>query len=396
MFDRKTLAPLLAVVLVASAVVPGAAAMTNDRTAQQSSGSAYAGTHVTFDTAGAAVVDYKVDGATVAESVKVQSKSKAKSNAGVDVGADLGAMTNFAAAAVSLDAKTEMHATVKADSGATVQAHDNGHGSLVVAANGQSQVVGMNLSESASVQSEGTQRVVLQTGQNRTTSVLVVGEGQVTANDAGNISAELEGDSRLVVRSYEGERSEDAKQQEDLITNGTAAAQVYVTEKGADVVDYGQETTVDVKQQSEGTVEMTVARSQSQGKVVITSVSEAAVENADDLQVTVDGEAAARASSYSALKAAADGGDSSKYMVTQSSSAEASADVMVALNHFSERQVTMQSGDGSGTDSGGDGSDSTEGSTDAESTPGSSGPGFTVVMALLAMAAIAGLAGYRS
>lgn len=393
MFDRKRLAPVLALVLVASAVVPGAAAMTRDRTAQQSA-SAYAGTHVSFDTAGDAIVNYTVDGATVAESVRVQSQSKARANAGVDIGADLSAVTSFAGAALSVDTTTEMHATITAESGAKMQAHDNGHGSLVVAANGKSQVVGMNLSSAASAEAKSDQRVVVTTKSGAKTAVLVAGEGSVTVNDDGNVTAKLGSEGRLVVRSYEdGKRSESDKKQEELITSGAAAAQVYLTEKGSDVVDYGQQTSVKVRQKAEGTVKMTVERSQSQGKVVITSVSEAVVQNAENLQVKVDGEAAAKASSYSALKAAANGGDTSKYMVQQSSSAEASADVMVAVNHFSSRDVTMSSSDGSGSGSDSDGGD---GSSDGESTPGSSGPGFTVVMALLAMAAIAGLAGYRS
>jgi len=63
----------------------------------------------------------------------------------------------------------------------------------------------------------------------------------------------------------------------------------------------------------------------------------AGAESADDLAVTVDGEAAAEASSYSEL-AGGIGSDESRYMVTQSSDASATADVLVAVNHFGARR----------------------------------------------------------
>jgi len=88
---------------------------------------------------------------------------------------------------------------------------------------------------------------------------------------------------------------------------------------------------------------MTVERSQSQGKVVVTHVSEAAVGATDSLDVTVDGEAAAKASSYSALEAAANDGEESKYYVAEDASAQAegSATVLVAFDHFSERSASI-------------------------------------------------------
>lgn len=449
MSERKLLTALIAVLVVGSAGVAGAA---SSGTTGQASGSAYAGSHVSVNVTDDALVDYRVDGTTVAESVTVQSKRSVESNLGLSVGADAVAAADIAGAALAMDARSETSASVTTDGGAEMTAHDNEHGSLVVAAGNESQYVGLDLSSSASVESERDERVVVTTDAGTESTILVAGNGSVSASGDGNVTAQIDAESRLVVRTYD-DRDEDAKQQEELIVDGTAAAQVYLSgqadgdsEAAVDVVDYGQNTSVEVTQRTEGTVDMTVERSKSQGKVVITSVSETTFSSADDVQVRVDGEAAVEASSYSELAAAADGGDTSKFMVTQSASADASADVAVALNHFSQRSVTLtddsasetsgsdgdtsdtsdSSDDSGGTDStdttdssdtddssettdtsdttatassSGDTDDSagsdSESSQDATATPGQNGPGFTGVMALVAVAAGLGVAGWR-
>lgn len=418
MFERKWTAAVLSVLLVASAGLAGAAtAASNDQTAQ-TEGSAYAGTHVTANMTGDALVDYRVDGTTVMESVRVQSTSEAKTGTDLSVGADLSTRTGFAGAGLSMDARSETSASVTAESGAELTVHDNGHGSLVVAANGQSQYVGLNLSESATAQQEGDARVVVTQDDGTQSSILVAGNGSVAVNDEGNVTAKIEEDSRLIVRTYE-DRDEDDRNQEQLIQNGTAAAQVYLTqqaegssEAAVDVVDYGQNTTVEVTQRTKGNVEMTVERTASQGKVVITSVSNETFDAVGDIQVQVDSQAAVEASSYSELAAAADGGPTSKYMVRQTGSAEAGTDVLVALNHFSQRSVTMTedsadstndstdstatptdddtpSGDSTADDTPVDDSENTADETPSggEDTSGESGPGFTGLLALLAIVA---------
>ena len=115
---------------------------------------------------------------------------------------------------------------------------------------------------------------------------------------------------------------------------------------------------------------MTAERTESQGKVVITTVSDEAFGSADSTEVFVDGEAAAQADSYGEVRQATRDGDNSRYLVRQSSSAEAATDVVVGINQFSERQVSMQS-DG---DTGDDG-----GISDAD------GPGFGALAAIAAL-----------
>ncbi|SFR99536.1 hypothetical protein SAMN05216559_2224 [Halomicrobium zhouii] len=371
---------VLTIVVLLAAVAPATVA------ADAQDGSAYAGSHVTFDATGDALVDYSVDGQTVMESVRVQSQSDAESSLGVGASVSASAVTDIVGAALSLDTSVKTAATVQSESGATLRAHDNGHGSLVVSADDEAQYVEVGLGGEASADQSSDDRLVVTTANGTEQAYVVAGEGNVTLNDEGNVTAALERDSRLVVRSYPNERSSDDEEQERMIANGTAAASVYLLQDGeeavTDTVDYGQDTTVEVSERSANRVNMTVSRAESEGKVVIVSASEAAFDAADDVEVSVDGEAAAEASSYAELRRAANGeSDGSRYMVTQSSSAEAAADVAIAVDHFSERDVTMSSGSDSTTD----GANEDDGSTSAI------GPGFGILAALSALAGVVGV-----
>ena len=127
------------------------------------------------------------------------------------------------------------------------------------------------------------------------------------------------------------------------------------------------------------------------------TVSDETFGSADSTEVFVDGEAAAQADSYGEVQQATRDGDESRYLVRQSSSAEAATDVVIGINQFSERQVSMQSADSTDgdsetgteteTDSMDDDSDD-ETETDAEDDGSSGdGAGFGVAAALVALAA---------
>jgi PGF-CTERM protein len=395
---RKAAAVAMVALVVASAVPTGAVAATGNTQDAE----AYAGTHVSFDVQNEAVVDYAVDGETVVESMKVSSGSSGDGSGVFDGSVDLEALVSVEGSVLSLDAqaKTTTSATVTAESGAEMRAHDNTHGILVVDSGGSDQAVVANLSSGAEASAESDSQVAVTTEDGTKGTFIVAGEGDVTVNEDGDVSARLDGDSKLVFRAYGEEKSQQDERTEDLIASGDAAAEVYFDSQDGelvtDTVTYGSETTVEAKQTAESEVEVTVDRAASEGKVVVTSVSEAAVGSVQDLSVMVDGEAAVQASSYSELKSGI-GGDSSRYMVKQTT--EASADVYVAVNHFSERTMTMQgaqdgSGDdgGSGSDSDGDSDSDSDSDTggDGGSDGGSSGagaPGFGVT------AAVAGLLG---
>ena len=396
---------LIRTVLVVSLLVASGALPTGTAAATTQQSEAYAGTHIEFETTSEAIANYSVNGNTVFESMKVQSQSGAESRGDVQAGVGLSAVTSITGAALSLESQTEASATVTAESGATMEAHDNSRGILVVRSDGESQYVTVNVSGSAETESESDQRVVVTNENGAEGTFIVVGDGEVTINDQGNVSANLESNGKLVFRSYSDGRNEDDERKEQLISEGKAAAEVYVMQKSeqggelaADVVEYGEGTTVEVTQQTEGTVQMTADRSQQEGKIIITSVSEQAISSVEDLQVTVDGEAAAEASSYSDLEGAI-GSDTSKFLVRQQSSAQASADVLVAVNQFSTREITMSEDGSDSEDSDGSGSDSTDSSDEGTTatdedrgTTATNGPGFGPVVALSALVAVVVLA----
>jgi co-chaperonin GroES (HSP10) len=352
---RISAAAIAAVVLLATiggAVSPVAA--------QGAEGDAYSGTHVQFDTTGNAIAGYAVDGDVLVENVSVQSSSEARSQAGVDVGAGLESTTDFRGAGLEIASQADASVTLEVESGAEVQSNDVARGVLQVRATDGAQMVRANLSDGAEARSDSDKRVVVTQEDGSEGAFIVVGDGEVVVDQNGGVTAEVKEGGQLVYRQYQGERSDQDEQSEQMIEEGTATAEVYVQasqesgqETAAHAVEYGQDTSVEVEEQSRDTVEMTVERSQSQGKVVLCTVSNAAFDNVEDIQVSVDGSAAAKAESYSAVKQSAQEGDEPRYYVASSSSAEAATDVAIGIDHFSSRDVTMSSsGDGSGDDGG--------------------------------------------
>jgi PGF-CTERM protein len=397
--SRTAVVTLVAAMLVAAA--PAVAAVV-DESADGTQSESYAGAHVSFDAESNAVTGYTVGGAEVFSSVEMESRENYENRAGVNVGADvqLSTVTDLQAAGVSLAAQTETRATVESESGSVLEAHDNERGVLQVRAQDGGQLVHANVSGEASAESDD--RVVVTTDDGETATVLVVGDGTVDVNEEGDVVAELEEGAQVVVRAYAyDERDDDDENQEQMIANGEAVAEVYAEQRDgevvADAVTYAENTSVEARQSAENEVEVTVERAESDGKVVITQVNESTVGTVEDLEVQVDGEAAAEASSYSELRAATDG-DEPAYLVRQDAAAEGSAQVLVALDHFSERTVTMTGGesttdDGSGDgDSGGDGNSGGDGGDETDVGV----PGFGLGAAVVALLAAVLLARRRA
>ena len=373
-FRSAAVAVLLAVAAVGAVAAPAAT--------QEAEGEAYSGAFVTFEATDAAVADYEVDGSVVVENVTVQSASEIEG--GIDAG--LGAVTSVNGSGLSVSTG-DAGATLTTESGAKMEANDNKRGILQVRANGESQVVQAEVSGQA--ESESDNRVVVRNDDGTEGAFLVVGDGEATTDDDGDVVARIDGDGQLVYRQYEGERSDDDEAQERMIQDGSAAAEVYVhsaAESGGDaegeatsVVQYSQDTNVEVQERSESEINMTAERSESEGRVIITTVSDEAFGSAESTEVYVDGEAAAEAESYSDVEAATQGADQSRYLVRSDSSAQAATDVVVGVNEFSERSISMQS-DG---DAGGDGI-------------AADGPGFGALLAVAALAAALVAARYRA
>ena len=373
-FRSAAVAVLLAVAAVGAAAAPAAT--------QQAEGEAYSGAFVTFEATDAAVADYEVDGSVVVENVTVQSASEI--DGGIDAG--LGAVTSVDGSGLSVRSTGDAGATLTTESGADLEANDNQRGVLQVRANGESQVVQAEVSGQA--ESTSDKRVVVRNDDGTEGAFLVVGDGEATTDDDGDVVARVDGDGQLVYRQYDGERSDDDEAQEQMIQDGSAAAEVYVhsaAESGGDaegeatsVVQYSEDTSVEVEERSESEINMTAERSESEGKVIITTVSDEAFGSAESTEVYVDGEAAAEAESYSDVEAATQGADRSRYLVRSDSSAQAATDVVVGVNEFSERSISMQS-DGDG----GDGI-------------AADGPGFGALLAVAALAAAFVAARYRA
>ncbi|PSP54960.1 hypothetical protein BRC82_08185 [Halobacteriales archaeon QS_1_67_19] len=407
----KRIASALVLLVVTASVVPAATAVTAPAATQQTSGETYSGTHVSFEVSNSAITDYAVDNETVLDSVKVQSQSDVENGGLVDVGAEVSAVTRIEGAGLNVGAKTNTEASVRAENGANVTAHDNGNGILVVESGDQSDYVVANLSSGANATAESDSQVEVTTDDGTNGTFIVVGEGNVTVNDDGNVTAHLGENGRLAFRAYPEGKDDGDDEQEQLIADGKAKAEAHVMADGeqtvVDTVSYGRNTTVETAETAENEVRLAVNRTTHEGTVLVTSVSESALNATENLTVTVAGEAAVEAATYSQLESAI-GSDQSRYVVESAGEASASADVLVAVNHFSERTVAMQSDAADAettTESSDDGSneqttaddETADGGEETEAGEDNSGdtPGFTAVTAVVALVAIGLFARFR-
>ena len=392
------LTAVLVVSLIGAAAAPAAT--------QGAEAEGYSGAFIEFETANAAVNDYTVNGQVVVDSLRVQSAGEAggsgEGGVGVGVGAD--STVSIDGAAVQSQSSGSARASVAFESGAQLEANDNRRGVVRITADGGDQVVQANVSGDASQEGDG--RVVVSGDDGAQGTFIVVGEGNISASGDGQVTAAVGEGGQVVYRQYDGERSDSEQQQEQFIQDGTAAAELFVrgaadSEGGSDggdnetsVVTYDGDTSAEVTSRSESQINATVERTQQQGKVVIVTIAESAVQSAESLEVLIDGEAAAQANSYGEIQQSAEEGDEPRYLVRQSSSAEAAVDVVVGIDGFSERQLSIQDAndggestptegmdDGNGTDG--------DGETDTDGDDGSSGdgPGFGALAGLVALAA---------
>lgn len=367
------MATLLAVGLIAGGAV-----------AQQAE--SHNGSNVEFQTTDNAVVDYRVNGAVLVDSVKTEARDAVEQRRGVDVGASVSSNVRVRGSDISTAARTKTRTSLQTGSGATMRAHDSNRGNLLVRATEGGQIVELNVSADVRAEQASDRRAVVTHTDGTQGVVVVVGDGTVMVNDDGNVVADVADDSALVYRQYGSERSEDERAQERMIADGTAAAEVYVTtssdgdnQPAADVVQYQQDTAVAVEMVNDTAIEMTANRSEADGRVVISSVSEAAFDTTGEVSVTVDGKAATRAESTTDLRTAADGGNNSAFMIRSATTAAASSDVIIAINHFSDREMTVSSDEGDTTTSG----------TDDGSTTGEEAPGFGVLASFVALVSAA-------
>lgn len=360
-------AAVLIVALVTASAVP--AAIATPVVAQSGSAEAYSGTHVEFDTEDGGIVDYRLDGESLFDSVATESRSAFETRTDARFDGELAAVSGIAGASTSITARSATHAAVETGGSATMNVYDSERGHLVIEAGGDAQLVEVRLAGDA----EDDSRVVVTRENGTQGAFIVVGDGSVTVNRNGDVTVELREDDRVVFRSSGDERTADDAEQERLIAEGAATAETYVTADGDDVVvaavEYATDTSVKAANPTGAAIELTVDRTMDEGTIVLTTVDEAAVGPIEGIAVSVDGAAATPVTSYGELEAAADDGDGPAFAVANEGNA--SADVLVAVDHFSERSVTVTGGDESAGDDGGSAVDDQ--------------PGFGVGVALIAL-----------
>lgn len=270
---------------------------------------------------------------------------------------------------------TDVGVEVGTEGSASVTVTDSQRGTIAVDAGEQDQYVGIDLAEGAEAREEDD-RVVVESGD-RTGVFVGVGESEIQVDDDG-VVVDLGQRSDVIFRSYaDGERGEHAIAVENMIANGTATADVFVDDREGEpvadvsVFDDGLSVETDVSS-DDRRVDLTVDRESGEGTVVATTVNESVL-GGTDVSVSVDGEAAVEADSHADLEDAIDG-DEPRYLVVENEES-GTVDVLVAVDHFSERQITIEPAD------------------DEEDEDGM--PGFGVTATLLAILLGAGAARRR-
>jgi len=424
----------ITLVVVATVLVVGMTAAVT--ASSHGEGAAYAGTNVSFDTSSNAVVNYTVDGTTVFSSAQVESRSSAESRggAGIGIGAggslDLSSLNVRGAAVANINTRARASANVEFESSANFEAHDNGNGVAVLKSGNDEQVVEVELAADSEAQTS-EESVVTFSSDGAESSFIVAGDGEAQTND-GNVTARLGAGTNAAFRTYGEEKTQDDEQQESLIADGDVAAEVRFTGEGSgEPAEFLSNTSVETDVNAGESVSLVVDRAESEGKMLMTTVTDSAIGTTQNISVDVDGEAAAQAESYSELESAF--GNEPRYLVVDRE-AESSAQVLVALDSFSEHGVTIEGEEGEetdgteqdtdggtenntaedggetdgsaedgGTDGGGDdggtSNESTQdGETDEDGADGGDGqglPGFTIVAALVASLTVIALRGRK-
>lgn len=386
------LTSLLGTLLVAPAVASSSQRVDSGPDSNESD---HVGSNVRFNTTSDAIVDYTVDGETLIQNLSVQSRRRARSLGDFGPGVELESVTDVGAAPISLHGATGTHVTITTESDARIRANDNERGILLVRASGTGQYVTATLAGAATTEQVSSSRVVISHADDTHGAFIVVGEGSVTVNRNGNVLTDLGPRATLVYRQYDRKRSESDQHQERLIAEGTAVAELSVqlaNESGqladesaqqaegvvANVIKYSRDTSIDVTRTRTGRIRFTVQRQTKQGAVVVTTVSKEAFAPRDGIWVTVDGNAATRASSYSDVVSATAGGGTSKFLVRSSTSTRDSADVVIGINRFSRRSIALLSGQGGAF------TPTSDGASDVWTPSAATGFGTTTVVAAIA------------
>jgi len=272
--------------------------------------------------------------------------------------------------------------------GAKLTTHDNSHGTLTMAPGQNTQVAIANVSSNTEVSIEGEEMATVTADNGAEGTFFLSGSGgEIARNDDGNLVIRLSPNADLVFKAYPDGKSDAEAQQESLIADGIIGAEVHVMERDGEtlydattystfVSHYGSEETAN------GT-NLTFGSPQGTGTVVVANVNEAAVGSLSSMEVYVNsssGEDTVAVDAESVTESVNNvdeyiGTSSSGYYVVPPAEGSTSTDVLVGINHFSNRTVAMGQN---------------VGPSDTSSSGGV--PGFGVPAALAALLALAAFA----
>lgn len=219
-----------------------------------------------------------------------------------------------------------------------ISAHDNANGLLKFKAENDT-TMSIELPESATIEKESDKKITV--GSDGTEGTLMIsGQGHLSVED-GTIIVELEKNSQLVFKAYPGEKDSGDEEIEDGIISGNLSAEIQVLGDGdiTDSVEYSTEVEIKSVSVTEDDITVTVDSATEISKtIVITIDNNELPADPSELSIKVDGEATVKASSTGELYAT-ETSDISKSMVVKG---ETETKVFVAVNHFSERTVTIE------------------------------------------------------
>ena len=219
-----------------------------------------------------------------------------------------------------------------------ISAHDNANGLLKFKAE-ESTNVSIELSESATIEKESDKKIaVISNGTEGT--LMISGQGHLSV-EGDIITVELKKNSQLIFKTYPGEKDSGDEEIEDGIISGSLSAEIQVLGDGAvtDSVEYSSDVEIKSVSVTEDDITVTVDSATEISKtIVITIDNNELPADPGKLSVKVDGEATVKASSIDELYAT-ETSDISKSMVIEG---ETETKVFVAVNHFSERSVTIE------------------------------------------------------
>lgn len=324
-------------------------------------GDIYAGDNIRYNLKSDEIDNYSVQGKTYFTSMKTGTK----------ISSGTGLLGGLIGANIAISSIAGVGSKLSTDN-ANIFVHDNPNGNLQVMVN-QGSIVQISLTGGSSATYQGEKYITVRNPDGSESSFLIAGNGKLEMRD-GKMVADLDNDGQLIFKAYPVGKTQLDDAVEQGIIDGIVAAEINIPGKNdaaaSSSISYSSAVSAKVNEVANEKISILVSSSNSVGKTIAIEIDSSRLPFQDpgQLEVRVDGEVAAKASSTSELYATG-AGDKPRYLVAK---AEGATKVMVAINHFSDREVTLAA----------------KPSSPAESTqvppasPTEKAPGFEVVLAI--------------